>query len=49
MNHFVAFNSHQTPSNLVSLTILSTLRFFAQFYTKIKAIKLQKEINICLT
>ena len=39
----------QTPSFLISLTILITLRPFTQFYSKIRAIKLQKSANICLT
>ena len=45
---FFASNSHQTPSNLVYLIILITLRPFTQFQSKIRAIKLQKGAKICL-
>ena len=44
-----AFNSPQAPSNLISLTILVTLRPFTQFQPKIRAIKLQKSAKIYLT
>ena len=43
-----AFNSTQTPSNLITLTILLTLRLFTQCLTKIRAIKLQKKLKIVL-
>ena len=35
-------NSSQIPPNLISLTILETLRPFTQFSPKIRAIKLKK-------
>ena len=40
--HFLASNVPQTPSNLISMTVLITLRSFTQFQPKIRAIKLQK-------
>ena len=46
---FFASNSPQTPSNLISFTILLALRFFTQFLAKIGAIKLQKGVKICFT
>ena len=46
---FFAFNSLQTFSNLISWPILVSLRPFTQFYSKIRAIKLQKSAKICLT
>ena len=46
---FFAFNSLQNPSNVMTLTILVTLRLFAQFQPKIRAIKLQESAIICLT
>ena len=42
-NNFFLSKSAQTPSNLIPLTILATLRAFSQFYIKIRAIKLQKK------
>ena len=47
--HFIASTSPQTPSNFISLTILVTQRPFTEFYLKIRAIKLQKSAEICLT
>ena len=47
--HVFASNSPQTPTNLISLAILATLRPFTQFQSKIRAIKLQKSAKICLT
>ena len=38
--HFLASNSPQTPSNLISLTILVTRRLFKQSQVKIRAINL---------
>ena len=46
---FFASNSPQTPSNLISLTIVVTVRSFTQLWAKIKAIKLQKGAKIWLT
>ena len=48
-NAFFDSNLPQTPSNLISLTILVTLRPFTLFQPKIRAIKLQKSDKICLT
>ena len=47
--HFFASKSTQTHSNLISLTILVTLRPSTQFQPKIRAIKLQKCAEICPT
>ena len=44
-----ASDSHQTSSNLFSLTILETLRPFTLFKPKIRAIKWQKRAKTCLT
>ena len=42
------FNSVSlTPSNLISLKFLVTLRLFTLFYPKIRAIKWQKSPKIC--
>ena len=41
-------NSPQTPTNLIFLTILVTLRPFTLFQPN-RAIKLQKSAKICLT
>ena len=41
-------NSIQIPLNLISLAILVTWRRFAEFWFKIRAIKLQKSPQICL-
>ena len=46
---FLDSNSTQTPPNLVSLTILETLRPFTLFKPKTRAIKLQSVAKICLT
>ena len=46
---FFAFNSLQNPSNVMTLTILVTLRLFAQFQPKTRVIKLQESAKICLT
>ena len=47
--HFFASNSAQVPSNSISLTILVTLSSVTQFYSKIRANKLQKSAEICVT
>ena len=44
-----ASNSPKTPSNLISLTILVTLRPFTQLEPKIRATTLQKKAKIYLT
>ena len=46
---FFASESRKTTSNLISMTILVTLRPFTKFQLKIRAIKLQKSAKICLT
>ena len=46
--HFFASNSPQTPSNLIYLTILVTLRPFTHFKPKFGAIKLQKSATFAL-
>ena len=43
------FNSPQTLSNLISLTILVTPRSFTPHEPKIRAIKFQNRAKICLT
>ena len=47
--YLFAFNSPQNPSNLIFFRILLTLKPFAEFLPKIKAIKLQKNAKICPT
>ena len=47
--HAFASNFPQTPLNLFSLTVLVTLRPFRHFQPKIRAIKLQKSAQICLS
>ena len=46
---FFDSNLFQTPSNLISLTILVTLRLLTLFQSKVRAIKLPKRAEICLT
>ena len=46
---FSASNSIQSPSNLIYLTVLVTLRSFNQFSSKIRRINLQKSVKICLS
>ena len=41
--------SLQTPSNLIFLTILVTMRPLTKFQPKIRATKLQKSFRFCLT
>ena len=46
---FFASNRTQTPSNLISLTLLVILNSLTQFQSKIRAIKVQKSAKTCLT
>ena len=46
---FSESNSPQTPSKLISLTILVILKPFTLFKPKIRKIKLQKSVKVCLT
>ena len=46
---FLISNSPQTPLNLISLKLLETRRPFTQLLPKIRAIKLQESVKICLT
>ena len=45
---FFDSNSPQTPSNLISLTVLVSLRPLILFQPKIRAIKSQKALNFAL-
>ena len=45
---FFASNSPQTPSNLISLTIVESLRPFTRLLPKTRATKWQKSATICL-
>ena len=47
--HFFDSNTPQTLSNLISLTVMVTLRPFTLFQCKIREIKLQKSVKVCLT
>ena len=46
---FFGPNSPQTPLNLISLAISVTLMPFTLFQPRIRAVKLQKRVKICLT
>ena len=47
--YFFAFNSPETPANLISLTISKTVRPFAQFEPKIRSIKIKECTKFFLT
>ena len=47
--HFFHFNSPPTLPNLISLTILVTLRHFTRFQSKVRQIKLHKSAKLGLS
>ena len=47
--HFFDYNLPQISSNLISLKIFVTLRPYTLFQLKVRAIKLQKGVKICLS
>ena len=46
---YFASNLPQTPSNLISLTILVTLKSFTLFKLKLEQLSCKKVAKICLT
>ena len=46
--HFFASNSPHTSSNLISLTIVVTIRLFASFKLKLEQLSCKKVLNFAL-